>query len=141
MCRASSYERPDPGRVRRECDLRKSEDPRGVTTCVMCTFSAVYRRARLVGGYFSSFVSSSFAPQANESEKGGGMVMKVLKSDRYQNQETAGRALLNEVKACVQLELASVPRTAIVTKHTTNLSSTAGGYFGRNAIFMADAGP
>lgn len=69
------------------------------------------------------------------------MVMKVLKSDRYQNREIAEEALHNEVKACVQLELASVPRTAIVTKHTTNLSSTAGGYFGRNAIFMADAGP
>ncbi|CAM9219520.1 unnamed protein product [Ectocarpus sp. 12 AP-2014] len=138
MRRASSYERPEPGRVRRECALRKSEDPRGVATCVMCTLSAVYRRARLVGGYFSSFVSSSSAPQ--ESEEGGGMVMKVLKSDRYQNQETAERALLNEVKACVQLELASVLRTAIVTKHTTNLSSTAGGYFGRNGIFTADAG-
>ncbi|CBJ25946.1 hypothetical protein Esi_0017_0180 [Ectocarpus siliculosus] len=139
MRRASSCERPDPGRVRRECDLRKSGDPRGVGTCVMCTVSAVYRRVRLVASYFSSFVSSSSAPQ--ESEEGGGMVMKVLKSDRYQSREIAEEALHNEVKACVQLELASVPRTAIVTKHTTNLSSTAGGYFGRNAIFKADAGP
>ncbi|CAM9917672.1 unnamed protein product, partial [Ectocarpus sp. 6 AP-2014] len=128
---------PDPGRVRRECDLRKSEDRRwylrdvhglrGVPPCQTCR--------RLL----SSFVSSSFATQ--ESEEGGGMVIKVLKSDRYQNREIAEEALHNEVKACVQLELASVPRTAIVTKHTTNLSSTAGGYFGRNAIFMADAGP
>lgn len=76
MRRASSYERPDPGRVRRECDLRKSEDPRelseslGVTTRVMGTFSAVYRRARLVGGYLSSFVSSYSAPQVGSVPRG-----------------------------------------------------------------------